>query len=211
MRDLLALGVLAFVGVNLLYAAYQSVSQRSFVRLVVSGMRLTHFLLAIPVLVAVVTTAIVLSEVPGLSFSWWAAIGGHGSPALGMGPSSAVGSFHVVLPLLFCVVLVVGLPLVATAEEWVFRWGAEHRSLAGNLRWAVLFGLVHAVVGVPIATALALSITGVYLTWCYLRVWGVTGSSKLALLESTRAHLAYNLVIVLFVFTALVLRAGLPV
>jgi hypothetical protein len=203
--DLLTLAVLAYVGVRLADAARQSLSQRSHVWLVVSGLRPHHFLLGVPVLVVVVTAAVLLFQVPGLSFGWWTAIGGEGNPVFGTARPSAVGPLDVVIPIVFGVLLLLGLPLLVEGEEWVFRRGAEHRGPAANLRRSVLFGLVHAVVGVPIAAALALSVGGVYLTWRYLRVWQATGSPRLALLESTRAHLAYNLVIVALVLTALAL------
>ena len=203
--DILTLAVLAYVGVRLVDAARQSVSQRSHVWLVLSGLRLHHFLLAVPVLLAVITTAVLLFQVPGLSFGWWTAIGGEGNPVFGTARPSAVGPLDAVLPIVFGVLLLLGLPLLVEGEEWVFRRGAEHRSRGANLRRAVLFGLVHAVVGVPIAAALALAVGGVYLNWRYLVVWRATGSPRLALLESTRAHLAYNLVIVALVLTALVL------
>ena len=203
--DLLSLAVLAYVGFRLVDAARQSVSQRSHVWLVVSGLRLRHFLLAVPVLIGVIVAALLLFQVPGLSFGWWTAIGGEGNPVFGTARPSAVGPLDTVLPVVFGLLLLLGLPLLVEGEEWVFRRGAEHRSRAANLWRAVLFGLVHAVVGVPIAAALGLSVGGVYLTWRYLRAWRATGSPRLALLESTRAHLAYNLVIVALVLTALAL------
>ena len=203
--DLLSLAVLAYVGLRLVDAARQSVNQRSHVWLVVSGLRPRHFLLGVPVLVAVITTAVVLFQIPGLSFGWWTAIGGEGNPVFGTARPGAVGPLEVVIPIVFGVLLLFGLPLLVEGEEWVFRRGAEHRSRAANLRRAVLFGLVHAAIGVPIAAALALSVGGVYLTWSYLRVWRATASAQLALLESTRAHLAYNLVIVALVLAALAL------
>jgi hypothetical protein len=203
--DLFSLAVLAYVGFRLVDAARQSVSQRSHVWLVVFGLRLRHFLLGVPVLAGVITTAILLFHVPGLSFGWWTAIGGEGNPVFGTARPSAVGPLDAVLPVVFGLLLLLGLPLLVEGEEWIFRRGAERRGRAANLRRAVLFGLVHAVVGVPIAAALALSVGGVYLNWCYLRVWRTTGSPQLALLESTRAHLAYNLVIVALVLVALAL------
>jgi hypothetical protein len=205
--DLVSLAVLAYVGFRLVDAARQSVSQRSYVWAVISGLRPHHFLLGVPVLVAVITTAVILFQIPGLSFGWWTAIGGEGNPVFGTARPSALGPLDVVLPVVFGLLLLLGLPLLVEGEEWIFRRGAEHRSRAANLRRAVLFGLVHAVVGVPIAAALALSVGGVYLTWSYLRVWRATGSPQLALLESTRAHLAYNLVIVALVLTAVALGA----
>ncbi|MGH8993833.1 MAG: hypothetical protein ACRDYV_00860 [Acidimicrobiia bacterium] len=200
--DILTLAVLAYVGVRLVDAARQSVSQRSHVWDVLSGFRLRHFLYAGPVLVAVVLTALLLFQVPGLSFGWWTAIGGEGNPVFGTARPSAVGPLDHVLPVVFGVLLLLGLPLLVEGEEWVFRRGAEHRSRGANLWRAVLFGLVHALVGVPLAAALALSVGGVYLTWRYLVVWRETSSPRLALLESTRAHLAYNLVIVALVLAA---------
>jgi hypothetical protein len=115
-----------------------------------------------------------------------------------------VGPLTTVIPYVFGVLLILGMPLLVEAEEWVFRRGAETRTKWGNLRRAVFFGLVHAVVGIPIGAAVALSVGGVYLTWCYLRGWQASGSEEGALLESTRAHLAYNLTIVLIVVVALV-------
>ena len=51
--------------------------------------------------------------------------------------------------------------------------------------------------------ALALSVGGFYFTWAYLRAWRATGSEEAALAESTRSHLAYNLVIAGLVIVAL--------
>ena len=52
----------------------------------------------------------------------------------------------------------------------MFRRGAELRSRAANARRSVLFGLVHALIGIPIGVAMALSVGGFYFTWAYLRV-----------------------------------------
>jgi hypothetical protein len=68
----------------------------------------------------------------------------------------------------------------------------------------VLFGLAHAVVGIPLGAALALSIGGLYLTRCYLDGWRETRTESGALLESTRAHLAYNLTIIGLLLASLV-------
>ena len=202
--DLLTVAVLAYVGWRLADAARQSVSARGHVLAIVRGLRPRHFLLAVPALAVVVTLAGLLLEVPGLWFGWWTAIGGTGNPVFGAARPGAVGPLEVALPVVFGVLLLLGLPLLVEAEEWAFRRGAEHRTRVQNLRRAVLFGLVHAVVGIPLAAALALSAGGVYLTWCYLRMWRATGSAEAALAESTRAHLAYNLVIIGLVAAALV-------
>ena len=201
--DILSLAVLAYVGIRLADAARQAVLSRGYVWTLIKGLRPRHFLGAAPALACVIGLALLLFRVPGLSFGWWTAIGGQGNPVFGSARPEAVGPLDTVIPVVFVVLLVLGLPLLVEGEEWVFRRGAECRSRWGNLRWAVLFGLVHALVGIPIAAALALSAGGVYLTWAYLRMWRRTGSQEAALTESTRAHLAYDLVIVVIVGLAI--------
>lgn len=202
--DLLTVAVLAFVGFRLADAARQTLSSRSEVWPLVAGLRPRHFLRAIPVLGAVLLVATPLLEVPGLDFGWWTALGGQGNPVVGVGrPEATPGVLETLVPVVFVTLLILGLPLLVEGEEWVFRRGAQHRTRAANARRSVLFGLVHAVVGIPIGVALALSIGGFYFTWAYLRVWRRTGSEDDALAESTRSHLAYNLVIAVLIIAAL--------
>jgi hypothetical protein len=94
----------------------------------------------------------------------------------------------------FLILLTPALPLFAEREEQMFRQGAEQWSTRRRIRRAVEFGLVHALIGIPIGVAVALSIGGLYFTWRYL---------KGGILESTRAHLAYNIEVVLLVVLAL--------
>lgn len=200
--DLLTVAVLAVVGVRLFEAARTSVGSHRKALGVVQGLRRRHFLRAIPVVALIVSTAFVLIQLPVLSFGWWSAIGGEGNPVVGVS-NRDLGIASVVIPLFFIGLLIVGMPLLVAREEWVFRRGAEERGTAVNLGRSVLFGLAHAVVGIPIGAALALSIGGLYLTRCYLNGWKETRSQTGALLESTRAHLAYNLTIVALVLISL--------
>jgi hypothetical protein len=200
--DVLALVVLAVVGVRLVEAARSSVEARRKSLAVAQGLRPHHFLLALPVLTAIVVTAVALIQLPVLSFGWWDAIGGVGNPAVGL-TDQDLGILDVLIPAFFLGLLVVALPLLVAREEWVFRRGAEHRGAVQNVGRSVAFGLAHAVIGIPLGAALALSIGGLYLTWCYLRGWRATRSQAGALLESTRAHLAYNVTILGLVAVAL--------
>jgi hypothetical protein len=201
---MLTVAVLAFVGFRLADAARQTVSARSHVRMLVAGLRPRHFLRAIPVLGAVLAVATPLLAVPGLDFGWWTWLGGQGNPVVGVGrPSATPGPLETIVPAVFVTLLIIGLPLLVEGEEWVFRRGAQHRDRAANARRSVLFGLVHALIGIPIGVALALSLGGFYFTWAYLGVWRATGSEEAALAESTRSHLAYNLVIAVIVIAAL--------
>jgi hypothetical protein len=200
--DLLALVVLAVVGVRLVEAARSSVEARAKSLVVVRGLQARHFLLALPVLSAIIAAAFVLIQLPVLSFGWWQAIGGVGNPAVGL-TDQDLGILNVLIPAFFLGLLVVALPLLVAREEWVFRRGAEHRGMWRNIGRSIVFGLAHAIIGIPLGAALALSIGGLYLTWCYLEGWRATRTQAGALLESTRAHLAYNAIILALVAVAL--------
>jgi hypothetical protein len=201
--DLLTVAVLAVVGLRLFEAARSSVEAHGKTLAVVRGLRWRHFVRAVPVVLLIVATAAVLIQLPVLSFGWWTMIGGAGNPVVGV-TDKDFGIVSVVIPLFFIGLLIVGLPLLVAREEWVFRRGAERRGSVDNVARSVLFGLAHAVVGIPIGAALALSIGGLYLTWCYLEGWKETRSQDGALLESTRAHLAYNLTIITLVLVSLI-------
>ena len=206
--NLLTVAVLGFVGFRLLAAA-RHVARRSDararIRLIVGGIRLRHLLPVIPVLVVVLVVASILVQLPILSFGWWSAIGGQGNPVTGSTTATQGTVLERILPLVFLTLLLPALPLFAEREEVMFRLGAEDWSVARRVRRAVEFGLVHALIGIPIGVALALSLGGAYFTWAYLRGWRAAGDQRGALLESTRAHTAYNGVIVLLAIAAFAL------
>jgi hypothetical protein len=146
------------------------------------------------VLTMVIVAASLLMLVPGLDWGWWSSIGGVGNPVTGSTERTSGTVLEWLIPLVFVLLLLPALPLFAEAEEQRFRAGAEHWSVPRRAWRGVVFGLVHAVIGIPNGVALALSIGGWYFTWWYLR-GGV--------LESTRAHTAYNGVIIAVLLLAL--------
>jgi hypothetical protein len=191
--------VLAYVFSRLLAAVRYAMQAavRAHVIEIVRGLRPRHLLLAPLVLLLVLTAASLLWQIPPLRFGWWTAIGGEGNPVIGATGETNGTPLDWIIPTVFLLLLVPALPLFAEREEQMFRQGAETWSWPHRIRRAIEFGLVHALIGIPIGVALALSIGGLYFTWRYL---------KGGVLESTRAHLAYNLEIVLLV--AVVLATG---
>lgn len=202
--DLLTVAVLGWVGSRLVLTARQSTHSKARRRIVVllRGLRLRHFAMAVPVLFVVLIAAVLLLEVPGLSFGWWTAIGGQGNPVVGSTERTVGTPLEWILPLVFLVLLVPALPLLVEREEQIFRLGSEHRTFVGQVRRGLEFGLVHAIIGIPIGVALALSIGGWYFTWRYLWGWRRGGPSA-GLAESTRCHLAYNLTVLAVVALAI--------
>src|SRR5436190_9397932 len=195
--DLLTVAVLGLVGFRLVTAARTAVGgvARARTRAIVSGLQRRHFAWAPLVLIAVLVVASVLLLIPPLRIGWWTALGGTGNVVVGS-TSRTKGTFLVwLIPAMFIVLLLPALPLFAEREELIFRRGAEDWS-TGRRAWQGLsFGLVHLIMGIPIAVALALSLGGWYFTWAYLRGYRKSGSQAGAVMESTRTHLAYNSVI----------------
>jgi hypothetical protein len=202
--DLLTVAVLVYVGTRLAGAARVVVGgeYRGRAAAVLRGLRPRHFLFAWPALAAVLAMSVALVQVPGLDWGWWTAIGGTGNPVVGSTTRTQGTVLEWAVPVAFLLLLVPALPLLVEREEQAFRAGSERRSRWGQVRAAVVFGLVHALVGIPVGVALALSVGGAYLTWAYLRGYR-RGGPAAGLLESTRAHLAYNLTIVALVLAAL--------
>ena len=206
LESLLTAAVLAFVGSRLAVGARIAVRRgvREHLLEVVRGIRARHVLLAPVAFTLVIAAFTALIQVPGLDVGWWTAIGGSGNPVIGVTDQTSGSPLERILPAVFLVLLLPALPLFVEREERIFRLGAEHWSTARRIRRGIWFGLVHAVVGIPIGAALALSIGGWYFTWSYLRGWRRTHDQESAVLESTRAHLAYNLEILVLVALALV-------
>ena len=203
--DLATFAVLAFIGFRLVEASRYATTRhaRRHSVEILRGLRAHHFLLAIPVLGLVVTAFALLLLVPGMSFGWFTAIGGEGNPVFGASESTAGTPLEVLIPIVFMALLVPALPLLVEREEYLFRRGSEHRGTGGRIWRGVLFGAVHAIIGIPIGAALALSVGGWYFTWAYLRGYRAGGETA-ALRESTRSHLAYNSIIVTLVLVGIV-------
>ncbi|MGI5206441.1 hypothetical protein ACQEU6_33320 [Spirillospora sp. CA-108201] len=158
----------------------------------------------------VTVAGVALFEAPGwdfLTWSWWQAIGGIGNLSFGLTRGTAV--VGIVVSVAMILAFVAALPIFAMMEEVQFRNGAEHQAAGTRIHWALVFGFMHLVVGVPVAAALALSLTGGVLTWVYLR--GVRRAestepklrSAHGLLDSILVHTVHNIVAVIAVVIAL--------
>jgi len=211
LENVLTFAVLGFMGLRLVTGVRRSrtADGRTLIRDVVTGIRWRHVWPVPFVLATVVAVATAVMQLPGLGWGWWSAIGGQGNPVFGSNDATTGTVWQWVIPLGFMALLLPALPLFAYAEERLFRTGAEDWPTSRRVLKVLQFGLVHAVIGIPIGAALTLSIGGAYFMRIYLRTFRRTGSRHQATLESTRAHTAYNAIIVVFVVVVLVLDAAL--
>lgn len=194
--SVLTVVVLGWVGSNLVVGARRAVRRRSHTALLLRGVRLRHLGPA-PLVLAVVFAVFALAWlVPPLRFGWWSLLGGQGNVVFGTTSQTRGTVLETLIPVAFVLLLLPALPLLVEAEERRFRLGAEAWSTGRRALRGLQFGLLHLVVGVPIAAALAITVAGWWFTWVYLRAFRRTGSPTEALAESTRSHLGYNLVII---------------
>ena len=207
--NVLTVGVLGFVGVRLATGTRRSFTGegRRLVQTIVRRIRWRHIWPIPFVLTGVVAVATATWQVPGLNWGWWTALGGQGNPVFGSNDSTSGTVWEWLVPAAFLLLLIPALPLFAYAEEQMFRRGAESWAPRKRALKVVQFGLVHALIGIPIGTALALSIGGAYFMNVYLRSYRSTQSTAEATLESARAHTAYNGLIVATVVVGVIVAA----
>jgi len=208
--NVLTVGVLGFVGVRLATGTRRSLTSdgRSLLRTIVRPIRWRHIWPIPLVLAGVLLVAAATWQVPGLNWGWWSALGGEGNPVFGSNDSTSGTVWEWLVPAAFLLLLIPALPLFAYAEEQMFRRGAESWTPRKRALKVVQFGLVHALIGIPIGTALALSVGGAYFMAVYLRAYRRSRSTAEATLESARAHTAYNGLIVATVVIGVIIVAA---
>jgi hypothetical protein len=201
LSNVLSFVVLAVVGVRLVQAVKLSRSNRgrSLTRQVWTRLRWRHIWPVPFVLAGVLIVAVPLLMIPVLRWGWWSAIGGDGNPIFGSSTATTGTVWEWLIPLVFMLLVIAALPLFANAEERMFRSGAQRWTTRQRVVKVLQFGLIHALIGIPIGVALALSVGGAYFMSVYLRSYALTGSAREATLESTRAHTAYNALIIVTV------------
>ncbi len=209
--DVASVAVLGVMALRLTTGARRSrtAEGRSIISEVRRGIGWRHVWPVPFVFAALIAVAYPLLLIPPLRWGWWSALGGSGNPVFGSSSTTAGTVWEVLIPLAFIALLVPALPLFAYAEERMFRTGAEDWSRPKRALKVLQFGMIHALIGIPIGAALALSIGGAYFMWVYLRSYRELGVQRAATFESTRAHTAYNACIIVLVAVAIVLDAVL--
>jgi hypothetical protein len=157
----------------------------------------------------VILIAILSVTIPFLQFGWMNLfVSGGGnliSAPVSAGSQSSI-TFVRFLPPLFFLTLIVVLPFFARYEEKLFRYGYEEWK--GIIIQSIKFGLVHLVMGVSLATALAIIFAGLFFGYKYKKAFDKNVVTKdldeareEALLMSTTYHTLYNTVIAIILIT----------
>lgn len=179
-----------------------------------SQIRPRHVLGSLALLVAVVTVALtLLAYVPLSRVGLGSLIGLTGNavfaPIGEVAARSGGGTGGLALTAIaaFLAVLLALFPWLAYLEEATFRAGLERAGLAREAWTALRFGLVHLVMLVPLAAALAIAIAGFFYGRVYRRAYAraTTNPRAEALLASTTWHATFNSLVVLGLFAGLAL------
>ncbi len=190
----------------------------SFAWTIWRGFGVSMFLEALGVFVLTIVIALQLMHIPLLKYGWANLIFTDGgnvilAPILDASTSPSIAMQF--LPVLFLLALIFVLPFLSKTEEDCFRRG--HNAWGAIAKQSVKFGLVHLIVGIPLAAGLALSIPGFWLGYRYKRAFEQKAkemkpwaAADAAVLVSTMHHTMYNtiaIVLLLIIFALVVLTS----
>jgi len=192
--------------------------------------RLRHIAGSLVLIVIVLTVAVALMEfLPLTGYGLGSLIGltgnavfapveeaaARGGAAAGA-PSDTVNTLVTLGSVAFLAGLLVMFPWLAYVEERVFREGLELASPRRHAWTALRFGLVHLVMLVPLAAALAIAVAGLWYGQVYLRAYRreaahdplrADRARAAAVLESTVWHVSFNSTLVVLTTVGLLLGA----
>ncbi len=151
------------------------------------------------------TTIVIVAlwQVPGLKYGWtnhFFSGGGNMITAPFQEASKSTSVLVRLVPPLFFLVLMLFLPFFARFEEIMFRKG--HDKLGSIIKQSIKFGLIHCLVGVPLAAGFGFIIPGFIFGCKYKHAFdsnvatlGRSQAEDEAVMVSTAYHTMYNMVV----------------
>lgn len=168
--------------------------------------RIKIFFECLAIITLTIATAIALLQIPGFNYGWinLFSSGGDGGNMLIKPIIDGSDSNNVLIRSMvpvFFIVLTFVLPFLAQTEEKIFRKG--HDDWGTITKQSIKFGLVHCLVGVPLAAGIALILTGLFYGLKYKRAFdhntdtkSYRGATYEAVMVSTTYHTMYNTILV---------------
>lgn len=157
-----------------IYAAFAMNKRRvGFILETWKRFRVGMFFEIIGILFLLITAIVLLmAYVPILQYGWYNLFSANGgnilfTPILELSSSSFL-ALRLFVPAFFIALLII-IPFCAEWEEEIFRRG--HSSWTSITKQSIKFGLVHLLVGIPLAAGIAIFIPGFYLGYKYRRAY----------------------------------------
>lgn len=210
METVLSIGRFALVIIAVVSIASQLFSERKrleFIWRIWKRFRIGQLLEVIAVISSVIVVGLLLMKIPFLSYGWTSLFYGHGGGNLLVGPimegsESSNGLIRILVPIFFFA-FILAAPFLAKEEEDIFRKG--HTEWGSIAIQSVKFGLVHCIMGVPLAFGFALIISGFFFGYKYkcafkrnLERLDFHEAEKEAVMVTTTYHTMYNTILLLF-------------
>ncbi|MDD3487678.1 MAG: hypothetical protein PHF35_04895 [Candidatus Moranbacteria bacterium] len=169
---------------------------------VMSHINLTIFGQNLLVITSIILVFLGLRKLhPFFNWSWWRLFKPKGSDEYENGKNiNFIPTDIKWVGLLFCILLILNLPALALQEENWFRLGTI--TWTQGLYRSLLFGMMHCLVGIPLAAGIALTIGGLWFTHQYF-IGGVDLSSL--------HHTTYNLILGAILLIFLILMHIVPI
>lgn len=176
-----------------------------------ASFRPRHFLTGLGSITSVLVTAVALYWwVPPLRFGWLVWLAGRASSTDTGEVVETSPVFWVVIGVFLCVFFVF-VPTFARNEELAFRLDHVWSPMLTRLWSSLKFGLIHLLMGIPIAAALALSVAGhIFLLVARRaakasRLQDPLESALVGVDESAKVHAAHNYIAVTVMFVSVIL------
>lgn len=207
MEILLTIGKAVLVLLAVASVALPLISERrnyEFVWAVWRRFRVKVFFECLGVITLTIVAVVALAQVPGLKYGWINLFFNGGGNMLikpvQEGSDSASVLVRLMVPLFF-VALAFALPFLARSEERSFRKG--HDEWSSIVKQSIKFGLVHCLVGIPLAAGIALIVPGLFFGFKYKRAFdrnvdtmGYGRAEDEAVMVSTTYHTMYDTILV---------------
>lgn len=209
MEILTTIGKIFLVLLAIASVALPLISERHnyhFVWSVWRRFRIKMFFECLSLVILTSLLTITLWLVPGLNYGWVTFFFKEGGNLL-IGPvmegtkSNSV-AVRILVPIFF-IVLTFILPFLARSEERIFRRG--HDSWRSVTKQSIKFGLMHCLVGVPLAAGIALILSGLFYGLKYKNAFernvvalGRQRAEDEAVMISITYHTMYNTILILF-------------
>lgn len=218
MEILTAIGKFLLVGLAIVGVIVPLIAERrnyDFVRRVWSGFSLKLFFQSLAVLltVAIISVALIYL-VPFLGYGLLSVFYEGAGNAFIAPILEGSRSSHLlvrILPMFFFLAFLFVIPFLSQSEERAFRKG--HEDWLSITKQSVKFGLVHLIVGIPLAVGLALTISGLFFGYVYKTTYdrrtsqlGHVQAQDEAVMASTIAHSMYNTIVVSILLVGVTIR-----
>jgi len=157
------------------------------------------------ILLIVITAVVLCTYIPFLEYGWlniFVKGGGNITIAPVQTASQSSSLIMRILPPVFFVILLFAAPFLAKSEEKSFRY--EHEDWRSITTQSIKFGLVHLIVGIPLAAGIALIFAGLFFGYKYKKSFdknifsfNIDKRREEAMLVSTAYHTMYNTILIL--------------